>query len=169
MDTAESFPDDQPTLSSPPRVFTGLTSASSITQLGDSDHIAKDDHGTPGHTARVSTAGSRPSIDAEVESFGHDCDEAFSRVSNASQLTLPSYESAPIEEPALVEAQADVEDVVSVAPEKKNWNFRQLLHRGEPTTHLDVPLSPWRRTLVTFALVMAGFMVSCKTLRIGSG
>jgi hypothetical protein len=45
----------------------------------------------------------------------------------------------------------------------KKWQTL-LFARGEPTTHLDVPLSTWRRALVTFALVVAGFMVRCDQL-----
>lgn len=44
--------------------------------------------------------------------------------------------------------------------EKGVRRWARLLKRGAPTCDLDVPLEPWRKALITFALAAAGFLVS---------
>ncbi|EHK21648.1 uncharacterized protein TRIVIDRAFT_222834 [Trichoderma virens Gv29-8] len=39
------------------------------------------------------------------------------------------------------------------------WAFKDLVNKGEPTEDLDIPLAPWRKSTITFALALAGFMV----------
>lgn len=45
-------------------------------------------------------------------------------------------------------------------PEKGERKWTQFFRRGAPTCDLDVPLEPWRKALITFALAAAGFLVS---------
>lgn len=40
------------------------------------------------------------------------------------------------------------------------WTLKQFVNKGEPTEDLDIPLAPWRKGTITFALALAGFMVN---------
>lgn len=55
---------------------------------------------------------------------------------------------------------------------RRLWALKDLVNKGEPTEDLDIPLAPWRKGTITFALALAGFMVShCPDLfpRLGHG
>ncbi len=43
--------------------------------------------------------------------------------------------------------------------EKSRRPLAKIFKKGKPTQDLDVPLALWRRSLIVFALVTAGFMV----------
>ncbi|QYS95319.1 MFS domain-containing protein [Trichoderma simmonsii] len=42
---------------------------------------------------------------------------------------------------------------------RRLWALKDLVNKGEPTEDLDIPLAPWRKGTITFALALAGFMV----------
>ncbi|EGR44509.1 uncharacterized protein TRIREDRAFT_112115 [Trichoderma reesei QM6a] len=42
---------------------------------------------------------------------------------------------------------------------RKLWALRRLVNKGEPTTDLNIPLTPWRKGTITCALALAGFMI----------
>ena len=48
---------------------------------------------------------------------------------------------------------------VFAARYKAKSSFAKIFARGPPTRDLDLPLPLWRRSLVTFALITAAFMV----------
>jgi hypothetical protein len=43
---------------------------------------------------------------------------------------------------------------------RRLWALKDFVNKGEPTEDLDIPLAPWRKGTITFALALAGFMVN---------
>ncbi|KAL7952395.1 major facilitator superfamily domain-containing protein [Trichoderma compactum] len=42
---------------------------------------------------------------------------------------------------------------------RRLWALKDVVNKGEPTEDLDIPLAPWRKGTITFALALAGFML----------
>lgn len=43
---------------------------------------------------------------------------------------------------------------------RRLWALKDVVNKGEPTEDLDIPLAPWRKGTITFAIALAGFMVN---------
>lgn len=73
---------------------------------------------------------------------------------------------------AFSEMEMASENVIALDPRvaslnskpRRLWAQKQLVNKGEPTTDLNIPLTPWRKGTITGALALAGFMVNHITI-----